>query len=114
MHSLAPLLVFADMGEVAVGPRLLSGLGQVIEVVLLVAGGKLHFIKRKHVEVFFRDEPRFVRAVDAAGEEEWFLVLLHQLVGNVVRDFGVTTELVIGDVEGVPVGFHILPWAAAR
>ena len=72
LDALFPLLVFEDVREVAVAGDALAFGGHIFQVVFLVAGRKLDGFEREWLEVLLGNEPRFVRAVDAASEEEGF------------------------------------------
>ena len=54
-----------------------------------------------------------MRTVDAAGKEERLAVFLLQLRADPFRHFHIAAELLVADIERMPVGFHILPWPAA-
>ena len=70
LDGLFPLLVGADVGEVAVGSAPLSFRRQVIEVICAVAWRQLDFIDRKSIKIFLWNKPGFVRPVNAAGQKE--------------------------------------------
>ena len=114
LDALFPLAVFLDVGKVAVAGELLACGGDVIKIPGLVAGAGLDRFEWKGFEVSFGHEPRFVRTVDAAGKEEGLVVGALELLADPLGDEPVAAEGFIGDIEGRPVGFGILPRAGDR
>ena len=76
LDSLLPLILFADMSEVSIWSSSLSGRWEIVKVVFFVAGRKLDVLQRKRLIIFGGNEPRFMRAVDTAGEKEGLFVFL--------------------------------------
>ena len=109
LHGGFPLLVFADVGEVTIGPAAFAFGRQVVEVVGLVAGRQLDGVQRKRLEIFLGHEPRLVRAVDAAGEEERAVVLFGELLADPLGDEKVAAIFFVGGVQRRPVGLDVLP-----
>ena len=102
-----------NVREVAVATDPLAGGRHVVEVALLHARSGLDALERKGLEIFLWHEPRFVRPVDAAGEEERLCVLPLELFADPFCHQPVAAELLVGHVERGPVRLDILPGTAA-
>ena len=109
LHGRFPLLVLADVGEVTVGTTAFACGRQVVEVVGLVAGRQLDGVQRERLEIFLGHEPRLVRAVDAAGEEEGAVVFFGELLADPLGDEMVAAVFLVGGVQCRPVGLDVLP-----
>ena len=114
LNALLPLAVLLDVREVAVAGNFLAHGRHIVEVAFLHTGRELDGFERERLEVLLRHEPRLVRTVDAAGQEERLVVLAGELFADPLCHEPVAAELLIGDIEGGPVGFRVLPWALTR
>ncbi len=114
LDSLFPLTMIADVSEVTIGSAFLSCWRQIIEIVFAIAGRKLNRIERKGLEVFLRNKPGLVGAIDTTGEEEGLFLFAGQLITNPFRHQPVTAEFFVSCLERCPVGFNILPRTASR
>ena len=114
LNALLPLAVVLDVREVAVAGNFLAHGRHIVEVAFLHTGRELDGFERERLEVLLRHEPRLVRTVDAAGQEERLVVLAGELFADPLCYEPVAAELLIGDIEGGPVGFRVLPWALTR
>ncbi len=98
LDALLPEAVFLDVREVAIRAALFAGGGKVIEIVFLIPGRKLDVGQGKLIEIFLRDKPGFVGAINSAGEKEGLFVFPCELFADPLGDGMIAAEFPIGDV----------------
>ena len=114
LDAMLPLFLLLDVSEVAVACDALAVGRHIEKIVGFVTRWELDGIERKRLEIFFWNKPRFMGAIEAAGEEKGLFVGPLELLANPPRHGPIASKLLIRDIQRGPVGLDVLPVAGTR